>query len=227
MPLHADPNAREALVAAARAEFAKKGLRGARIEDITSACGLSKGAFYLHFPSKEALFSELVEGLTSAMHGCADSRRGALTDFLERHGPVSRKDVEQKTPHYRELLELEAAKDLQLLEHLWSYRDVVGVLLRGAQGTSFEGFIWTMTDTEVDRVQEDLALFQGGACRSDIPGEIIGSLLVGTYLLLALRMSRMTEKPDLATWARALHTLIREGSAPVDDLPQSKPRSLN
>ena len=88
-----------------------------------------------------------------------------------------------------------------------------------------------MTDTEVDRVQEDLALFQGGACRSDIPGEIIGSLLVGTYLLLALRMSRMTEKPDLATWARALHTLIREGSAPVDDspdeLPQSKPRTLN
>jgi AcrR family transcriptional regulator len=231
MPRHADPNAKEALVAAARAEFARKGLRGARIEDITSACGLSKGAFYLHFPSKETLFGELTVGLTSAMRNCADSRREALTGFLERHGPVTRKDVAQKTARYRELLELEAAKDLQLLEQMWSFRDVVGVLLRGAQGTSFEGFIWTMTDTEVDRVQEDFTLFQGGACRGDIPGEIIGSLVAGTYLLLAMRMSRMKEKPDLATWARALHTLIREGSAPVDDspdeLPQSKPRTLN
>ena len=60
MPRHADPNAKEALVAAARAEFARGGLRGARIEDITAACGLSKGAFYLHFESKEALFGELV-----------------------------------------------------------------------------------------------------------------------------------------------------------------------
>jgi hypothetical protein len=31
-----------------------------------------------------------------------------------------------------------------------------------------------------------------------------------------MRMSRMTEKPDLAEWARSLHVLIREGSAPVE-----------
>jgi hypothetical protein len=35
-------------------------------------------------------------------------------------------------------------------------------------------------------------------------------------MLLASRMSRMEKKPDLAEWARSLHTLIREGSAPVE-----------
>jgi len=65
----ADPTARSALVAAARAEFVRKGLRGARIEDITSAYGLSKGAFYLHFDSKEALFEELVRSLADDMEG--------------------------------------------------------------------------------------------------------------------------------------------------------------
>ena len=64
----ADPNAKEALVAAARAEFARRGLVGARVEDITAACNLSKGAFYLHVESKEALFGD---------NGCAPAKRGS------------------------------------------------------------------------------------------------------------------------------------------------------
>jgi AcrR family transcriptional regulator len=227
MPRHADPHAKEALVAAARAEFAKKGLRGARIEDITSACGLSKGAFYLHYPSKEALFGELVTAFATVTQEATSGRKDLLQQFLEQHGAVTSKDVQQKSERYQKLLELEIAQDLALLEHLWAYRDVVGVLVRGSQGTSFEGFIWTMTDGEVDRVQQDFTRFQGGACRSDIPVEMVASLIVGTYLLLAMRMSRMSEKPDLAEWARGLHTLIREGSAPVDEPKHKNPRSLN
>src|SRR5712692_9542285 len=74
MARHADPNAKDALIAAARREFARRGLRGARIEDITAACGLSKGAFYLHFPSKEALFGELVETFFGHLASCGERR---------------------------------------------------------------------------------------------------------------------------------------------------------
>jgi AcrR family transcriptional regulator len=216
MPRHADPKARESLIAAARAEFARKGLRGARIEDITAACGLSKGAFYLHFETKEALFGELVDTFLEVMNEEAETRRARMTSFLKKHGPVTRRDVTKKSARYRELLEAEAQGDLRLLEHLWANRDVVGVLLRGAQGTTFEGFIWALTDTEVERCKEDFERFQGAACRQDLPPEIIGSMIVGTYLLLAMRMSRMQEKPDLAEWAHSLHTLIREGTAPIE-----------
>jgi AcrR family transcriptional regulator len=224
MPRHADPKAKDALIAAARAEFAKKGLRSSRIEDITAACGLSKGAFYLHYDSKEALFGELVEAFLTVMNREAEDRRARMAKFLEKHGPVTRRDVTRKSARYRELLEAEAEGDLRLLEHLWAYRDLVGVLLRGAQGTTFENFIWTLTDTEVDRCKEDFERFQGAACRQDLPPEIIGSMIVGTYLLLAMRMSRMTQKPNLAEWATSLHTLIREGTAPTEEHPRKSQR---
>ena len=224
MARHADPNAKEALVAAARAEFARRGLVGARIEDITAACGLSKGAFYLHFPSKEALFGELVKAFIDELAAYDERRQRDMLSFAERHGVVTRRDLEERTPRYRKFLEMETAEDLRVLEHMWAYRDVVGVLLRGAQGTKFEGAIWEITDREVERIKQNFEHYQGEhACRTDIPPEIFGSVIVGTYVLLGMRMSRMTEKPDLAEWAHSLHTLIREGSIPAEEKPESRP----
>src|ERR1700760_4115412 len=107
MPRHADPNAKDALVAAARAEFARKGLRGARIEDITAACGLSKGAFYLHYDSKEALFGELVEGFLGVMNREAEERRARMTAFIEENGHVTRRDITKKSARCRKLLDAE------------------------------------------------------------------------------------------------------------------------
>ncbi|HEY6911850.1 MAG TPA: helix-turn-helix domain-containing protein [Myxococcales bacterium] len=217
MPRHADPNAKDALVAAARAEFAKRGLRGARIEDITAACGLSKGAFYLHFKSKEALFGQLVDAFREQMGACAGQRDCEMASFVAEEGAVTRRDFAELTARYQRFLEMETSGDLRILELIWEYRDVVGVLLRGAQGTRFEGTIWEMTDREVDRIKLNFDRMQvDHACRTDIPAEIFGSLIVGAYVLLGARMSRMAEKPDLAEWARSLHVLVREGSTPVD-----------
>jgi AcrR family transcriptional regulator len=222
----ADPNAKEALVAAARAEFAKRGLVGARIEDITAACGLSKGSFYLHFSSKEALFGELVEAFLEAIAECDDRRERGMAAFFAEHGQITRRDLEEHSPRYHKLLEIETSEDRAILEHMWAYRDVMGVLLRGAQGTKFEGAIWEITDREVERVKQNFDRFQGEhSCRTDIPPEIFGSLIVGTYVLLGMRMSRMTEKPDLTEWARSLHTLIREGSIPPENNEVRPPRS--
>ena len=217
MPRLADPNAKDSLVAAARAEFARKGLRGARVEDITSACGLSKGAFYLHFESKEALFGELVEKFFGEITRSSDRRHAEMAALVDKYGTL---DDEK-------FLEMELREDLVVLEQMWDYRDVVGVLLRGAQGTKFEGLIWELTDGEIARIQENVNRFKGAAaCRTDVPSEIFASMIVGTYVLLGMRMSRMAEKPDLAEWARSLHTLIREGSAPAED-SQPSARSIS
>ena len=222
----ADPNARDALIACARAEFARRGLVGARIEDITAACGLSKGAFYLHFQSKEALFGELVEAFLGYLTQRQERRERDMAGFFAEYGAVTRRDLEERTPRYRKFLEMETTEDLLVLEHMWAYRDVVGVLLRGAQGTKFEGAIWEVTDREIERIQQSFDRFQGeSACRTDIPPEIFASLIVGTYVLLGMRMSRMSEKPDLAAWARSLHTLIREGSVPPHDPEKQQTRS--
>src|SRR5438477_5894449 len=226
MPRPADPNAKEALVAAARTEFARRGLVGARIEDITAACGLSKGAFYLHFASKEALFGGLVEAFFGVLGVCGERRKSRMAEFFAAYGPIDRRDVEERTPQYQQLLEIETGEDLQVLEHMWSYRDVVGVLFRGSQDTPFENALWDITDREVARIKDNVDKFQDDhVCRTDIPPEIFASMIVGTYTLLAMRMSRMQEKPNLAEWARSLHLLIREGSAPAEIQPA--PRSVS
>ena len=49
------------IVAAALAVFAEKGFAGARIEEIARRAGLSKGAVYLYFPTKEDMFRAVVQ----------------------------------------------------------------------------------------------------------------------------------------------------------------------
>jgi AcrR family transcriptional regulator len=53
--------ARERLLDAAEAVFAESGYRGALVEDIATRAGLTKGALYWHFPSKQDLFFALIE----------------------------------------------------------------------------------------------------------------------------------------------------------------------
>jgi AcrR family transcriptional regulator len=48
------------IAAAALEVFAEKGFAAARLDDIAARAGISKGALYLYFESKEALFGEVV-----------------------------------------------------------------------------------------------------------------------------------------------------------------------
>ena len=54
----------------ARKLFEKQGLKKTRVDELAQAAGISKGAFYLFYDSKEELFLEILEGLE--------------TDFRER-----------------------------------------------------------------------------------------------------------------------------------------------
>ncbi len=51
---------RRRLLEAAAAEFAAKGLDGARVDDISLAAGLGKGTIYNYFESKHEVFREVV-----------------------------------------------------------------------------------------------------------------------------------------------------------------------
>lgn len=69
------------IVEAALAVFAEKGFAAAKLDEIARRAGVSKGALYLYFPTKEALFRAVVE------QAIAPNVRG-LRDMLEQHpGP--------------------------------------------------------------------------------------------------------------------------------------------
>lgn len=48
---------------AAMVEFSERGFNAARMDDIASRCGLSKGGLYAHFSSKEQIFKALLTRL--------------------------------------------------------------------------------------------------------------------------------------------------------------------
>lgn len=205
-----DPFARSALIAAARKEFLRAGILRTRIEDITQACGLSKGAFYLHFESKEALFRELVQQLETQIHQVRSAREQAWAGLLGR-GLQGRADP---APFVAEALQLEGEGDRALLELFWEWRDVTDVLLRGSQGTEFENVLWTVLDREVLRLERQCAeMKQAGLLRDDVQFEVVGSMIVGTWLLVARRMSTLPRRPDFEPWVRSLQTVIADGAS--------------
>ncbi len=59
---------RARLCEAARETFAKRGLRGTTVDDLARAAGISKGAFYRFFDSKEGLLLALLDEDELAMH---------------------------------------------------------------------------------------------------------------------------------------------------------------
>jgi AcrR family transcriptional regulator len=74
-------SARERLLESAKRLFSQRGYYATSVEDIVESAGLSKGAFYFYFKSKEELFKSLVE----EMHLSIVKR---LENFLERELPL-------------------------------------------------------------------------------------------------------------------------------------------
>jgi TetR/AcrR family transcriptional regulator, fatty acid metabolism regulator protein len=66
---------RTRLLAAAAREFAHTGYHETKISTIVAKAGLTQAAFYLYFPSKEAVFAELIADLRARLRVLADAAR--------------------------------------------------------------------------------------------------------------------------------------------------------
>lgn len=73
------PEARpDEILDAALKVFTEKGFAAARVDDVAAAAGVSKGAIYLYFPSKETLFEALVRRFAERVVAGAAERFTAL-----------------------------------------------------------------------------------------------------------------------------------------------------
>ena len=66
---------RARLLAAAAYEFAHTGYHETKVSTIVARAGLTQAAFYLYFPSKEAIFAELIADLRARLRFVADVAR--------------------------------------------------------------------------------------------------------------------------------------------------------
>ncbi len=72
------------LLDAARRVLAAKGYHGTKIVDIARAASVGVGTFYLYYPTKEALFLELVEETVARLKSELDGVRSSVLDPIEQ-----------------------------------------------------------------------------------------------------------------------------------------------
>ena len=194
----ADPKAKITLLRAAEEVFAERGLGGAKVEEIARRAGVSKGAFYLHFESKEAALKELLESF--------------LARCQSFFAPPS--DYPDLPDDPWDLLEFAHARDVQIYEFLWQNRAFLRILPT-CQGhydylvLAFRAEITQTTREWVDHWRRE------GIFRDDVDADLAATLIGGAYNELSMRMISSEKRPPLEAWLRfALETFFRAFGAP-------------
>ena len=125
---------------AAMDEFLEKGFADASLRQIVKNAGVTTGAFYGYYSSKEALFTALVEPHAAAVMGMFMRAQTAFLELPEAEQP-SHVGVES------------SACVKEMLEYVYQHLEPFRLLICKAQGTSYENFIHNMVEIEVEATQ--------------------------------------------------------------------------
>lgn len=202
MPRPSDPFARPRLLAAAEAIFLEKGLDRAKVEDITQRAALSKGAFYLHFKSKEAAFREVLSTALAAIGESLDR----MSDSRDRWATMTSE----------ELIGFWYGHDLALFEYLWERRALMRLVLQGGGSPDYAH----LTELFVARAEAVVGLFvehgvQHGYYHSLFDTTYVSAFMAGGWDRVARRIILEDTEPDLPRWiAQAQHFCLRSLGTP-------------
>lgn len=130
-------NTLEKIQQAAMEEFLEKGFLEASLRQIVKHAGVTTGAFYGYFSSKQALFASIVEPHAAAMMG----------RYVDAHLSFSALPAEVQPEH----LGVESGSYIHwLVDYICAHRSPVKLLICGAEGTGYENFVHNMVEIEVD-----------------------------------------------------------------------------
>ena len=124
------------ILEAAKAEFLAKGFQHASLRGIVRAAGVTTGALYGYYDSKEALFDALVRECYERVMG---EFRGALMAFAEL-------PIEQQ-PENMGAVSRRCMREMLLYMH--EHRDEFHLLLCSAEGTRYASMLEEAVDLEI------------------------------------------------------------------------------
>ena len=131
------PDTLERIQQAALEEFSEKGFLGASLRQIVKNAGVTTGAFYGYFSSKEALFASIVEPHAAALMGRFMQAQTGFAELPEKEQPAH---MGEASGNYVEWM----------VDYICQHREPVKLLLCRADGTSYEHFIHNMVEVEVE-----------------------------------------------------------------------------
>ncbi len=173
---------REQLLEAALAAFLRGGYHATHVEDIVKEAGVARGTFYLHFDSKHAVFSVLVDRM--------------LQVFLDVRPEFPEPDVMKS----KDAAAILAHSYRTILEAFWQHRRLLRLLLEEAVGLE-KGFAKKLEAHYREwheRVHHTIAYLQDrGVARKDIDVHFVAELVIGIVERITRTYLFARKKPDL------------------------------
>lgn len=120
----------------AKQEFMEKGFLNASLRNIVKNAGVTTGAFYRYYDSKEALFAALVDEHAAYILKLFNS----TVDDLEKL------PGEEQT---KQMLDTSSACLLEMIDYIYDHYDSFKLLLECAEGTSYGDFVHQLVLREV------------------------------------------------------------------------------
>ena len=133
-------NTHRKLIPCIRQEFLQYGFEKASLKNIAANAGITAAAIYRHFPSKEAMFTAMVEPVTSEfLNSCNASME-------ETYAKLSEKDFLENFNDFR------TAKNKEFISYMYDNYDVFRLLIVCSKGTPYENFEEKMTQMEQESI---------------------------------------------------------------------------
>ena len=122
---------------AGKKEFIEKGFKSASLRNIVKEAGVTTGAFYGYFSSKEALFASIVEPHATAIMGRFMKAQIEFADLPMEKQPEQMGVESEKCVNW-------------MIDYMYEHYEEVKILICCNDGTSYESFIDRMVDVEVE-----------------------------------------------------------------------------
>lgn len=204
---------RENILNTAKKHFLQDGLDGASLRNIVKDAGLTTGAFYKYYPTKESLYDALVDPYLEHIYQIYD---GILADFETM-------PAQEQTDHMTE-----ASGDgiNQIIDYVYDHYDHFRLLLKCGDSGKYAGFIHGMVAREIASTQTYMdTLRQSGIPVPQVEESLLHMINTGffssVFQIIEHDMDKETAKKNIAQlkefqtggWERLMNIKFPDGGS--------------
>ncbi len=142
-----DVNTQEMILNAGKREFLEKGFREASLRRIVKEAGVTTGAFYGYYKSKEELFDALVAEQAQVFLSCFNRAQDEFANLPPEQQPDSMGQISGDCM-------------LWMVDYMYAHYDAFKLLLCCSDGTKYESFIHTLVQIEMDATHRFLKVLE-------------------------------------------------------------------
>lgn len=158
----------ENILNSAKQNFLSNGYERTNLRKICKDAGITTGAFYRHFPDKEALFSALVEPAVQGIKKIYAASEEDCFDFVDNDALTQAFQVSYQVTS-------------TFVEYIYNHFDSFRLLLMCSDGTQYSDFIEEIVQLEVKESQKFFDLLKQKGVAFHTPAEEQFHLLVQSY----------------------------------------------